>query len=164
MLSIMKSFYLILLSLLFTNSISAQGSVQRKPPCNPELSAEQLLNRDQQVQKDTVAEIRLMFTSWSGTIRKGNNFILRVANHQMTGSFVDFQEKIFTTRYVPMCGLDCFTSMKGSYKLVGGNQVELKVESMSRDGVCTGDVEPFKPWKNTYQMVYTDKGLAFNVI
>lgn len=53
------------------------------------------------------------------------------------GNFIHFEERMFNTEYRASCGNDCFTSVTGDYRLVGGDLLKIKVMGISRSSFCT---------------------------
>lgn len=60
------------------------------------------------------------------------------------GNFISFSDSTFSTNYSAPCGLDCFTNVYGTYRLVGHNRVEIYVETISRNGVCNEETGEFE--------------------
>lgn len=57
------------------------------------------------------------------------------------GYFISFTENSFQTSYRAPCGLDCFTSVSGTYQWLAPNKMELFVSTISRSKHCNKDSE-----------------------
>ena len=53
------------------------------------------------------------------------------------GHFITFSENTFNTHYAAPCGLDCFTRIKGHYRWLEEDQIELTVVEIRRSELCT---------------------------
>ena len=52
------------------------------------------------------------------------------------GYFISFTDNTFQTSYRAPCGVDCFTSVNGTYKWLAPNKMELFVSKISRRKYC----------------------------
>ncbi len=52
------------------------------------------------------------------------------------GYFISFTENSFQTSYRARCGVDCFTSISGTYQWLAPNKLELFVSNISRRKYC----------------------------
>ena len=52
------------------------------------------------------------------------------------GYFISFSENTFQTSYRARCGVDCFTSVIGTYRWIASNKVELFVSKIFRSTYC----------------------------
>ncbi len=52
------------------------------------------------------------------------------------GYFISFTENSFQTSYRARCGVDCFTSVSGTYQWLAPNKLELFVSNISRRKYC----------------------------
>ncbi|MDO7609713.1 MAG: hypothetical protein MUQ68_02575 [Crocinitomicaceae bacterium] len=52
------------------------------------------------------------------------------------GYYISFTENTFQTSYRARCGVDCFTSVSGTYLWVGSNKIEFFVSKISRGKYC----------------------------
>ena len=53
------------------------------------------------------------------------------------GYYISFTENTFQTSYRARCGVDCFTSVSGTYLWVGSNKIEFFVSKISRGKYCS---------------------------
>ena len=53
------------------------------------------------------------------------------------GHYISFTENTFQTSYRAPCGVDCFTSVSGTYFWVGRNKIEFFVSKISRGKYCS---------------------------
>ena len=57
------------------------------------------------------------------------------------GYFISFSENTFQTSYRAPCGVDCFTSVSGTYQWLAPNKMELFVSKISRRKYCNESSE-----------------------
>ena len=57
------------------------------------------------------------------------------------GYYISFTENTFQTSYRAPCGVDCFTSVSGTYQWVAPNKMELFVSKTSRSKYCNKSSE-----------------------
>ena len=77
------------------------------------------------------------------------------------GHFISFTEKTFSTHYSARCGVDCFTSVTGTYELIGEDTIAFFIESISRSGYCSGESETPKKSYGLFKITETKNGLTF---
>jgi hypothetical protein len=77
------------------------------------------------------------------------------------GYFISFTDKSFKTTYRAQCGVDCFTSVTGTYELIGGNNVKFYVADISRGGFCTAKSESPNKSFGIFSIAHIKNGLAF---
>ena len=77
------------------------------------------------------------------------------------GYFISFTDKSFKTTYRAQCGVDCFTSVNGTYKLIGNNKIKFFVEDISRSGFCNLESESPKKSFGTFSISQNKNGLTF---
>lgn len=75
------------------------------------------------------------------------------------GNFISFEEKTFSTSYSAPCGNDCFTYVNGTYKFIGGDRIQVYVETISRSGFCQEESESPKKIIGVFQITQTETGL-----
>ena len=71
---------------------------------------------------------------------KRENYILSPSNPNekyQYGNFVSFSKNgSFHGFYSAPCGNDCFTSINGTYKLIGKNKISIFIKEIERSGFC----------------------------
>ena len=68
------------------------------------------------------------------------------------GYFISFSENTFQTSYRAPCGVDCFTSVSGTYLWVGSNKIEFFVTKISRSEYCLDTSENPRKSFGTYEL------------
>ncbi len=84
------------------------------------------------------------------------------------GYFLEFKnDGSFRTYYSAPCGLDCFTSVTGSYVL-NGNVLTLNVVEIIRNNICPKEGEAVNRGEECYEVVFStfkeQDSLMFNKI
>jgi len=80
------------------------------------------------------------------------------------GRFISFTDKSFKTSYRAQCGVDCFTSVTGTYELIGNNKIKFYVEDISRGGFCSLESETPKKSFGVFSISYIKNGLKLTKI
>lgn len=80
------------------------------------------------------------------------------------GYFISFTDKTFKTNYRAQCGVDCFTSVTGSYKLLDNNKIEFYVEQISRSSLCGLESESPKKSFGVFFIESGANGISFTKI
>ena len=80
------------------------------------------------------------------------------------GHFISFTENTFSTHYSAPCGNDCFTSVIGTYELLGADRIKFFVENISRGRYCKGESETPKKSFGIFKINLTDGGLIFSKV
>ncbi len=68
------------------------------------------------------------------------------------GYLISFSENTFQTSYRAPCGVDCFTSVSGTYLWVGSNKIEFFVTKISRSEYCLDTSENPRKSFGTYEL------------
>lgn len=77
------------------------------------------------------------------------------------GHFISFTDKSFKTSYRAQCGVDCFTSVTGTYELIGNNKIKFYVADISRGGFCSIKSESPKKSFGVFSISQVKNGLKF---
>lgn len=167
----MKTIATLFIIVLFSSSIGAQELLpneliaEETPTCPKDYE----VRKKNWIAKNNSNELKN--TTWRGSIGQNqSDFLLSYVQPPSAdfmsrfGTFVDFGENTFHTRYVAQCGNDCFTSVSGSYKLLGNNQVEFFIEKIGRRGTCAQQDEIIKETIGIFEMAKTDKGMMFRKV
>lgn len=78
------------------------------------------------------------------------------------GNSIHFTDSTFSTDYTAPCGLDCFTSIIGSYKYLDTDQIEIYVETIDRNGFCQNSdtgTQIIRRSYGVYRIEQTENGL-----
>ena len=158
----------ILLSFFLANMAINAQEMNHKPGCDFGDFNELNIHK---VQNEPIKDVILLQNIfWCGMPSTTNSFFLSMPdkNRLPFGSSTSFGENSFSADYTPQCGLDCFVSMEGTYKLLENNKIEFIFESIERNGFCPEN-EAVENQKNkittvVFQMISKENGIHFELI
>ncbi|HIB77687.1 MAG TPA: hypothetical protein EYO58_08780 [Flavobacteriales bacterium] len=124
-----------------------------------------------QKQNDCIEALVLNSTTWrvgGGCLENEDQTSFSMYSHEASdnpignwGYFISFTDKSFKTTYRAQCGVDCFTSVTGTYKLLGNNKIKFYVEDISRGGFCSLESESPKKSFGVFSITHIKNGLTF---
>ena len=124
-----------------------------------------------QKQNDCIEVLVLNNTTWrvgGGCLENEDQTSFSLSSHKVSadpmgnwGHFISFTDKSFKTSYRAQCGVDCFTSVTGTYKFVGDNKIKFYVEDISRGGFCSLESESPNKSFGVFSIAHIKNGLTF---
>ncbi len=74
------------------------------------------------------------------------------------GYFITFSDRTFSTNYRARCGVDCFTSVSGTYEWRSDDTIEFFVETIQRNGYCQKESEAPRKSFGVFRISSSEKG------